>query len=367
MGLVDLFKNKNKIEKKETLVESKEESVVEEKSLDIPKVIIDDFELYSFVGDWLGLLPAWVGLLPSIGKLSIEEILNKAKIPESNFKEVPNRFGIILKQIGIDSNEICHLNTLNKDKYSFNCHFENANDDAEISLVFADMVERGYELTIDYQNSKKTYDYDYLLDSSTDKLGVKLRYYTLENSNNGNHYMRYLSTHASYFTLTNNDFNFDITIYTPHNMEIPSEGVYTLKNEKQLEQYLLDLSFPIAIDEVYKKICELSLESPISEYPTLSLKVEKELNNGKRITTDSLLMKDGELKNFTITRDDTIVSTNDGNKFTFMFNIETSGFEEVTDEELEKETIEKFKNIQKEVAKRRFEVQQVKQLKKTVF
>ena len=66
------------------------------------------------------------------------------------------------------------------------------------------------------------------------------------------------------------------TIWLADNLFIKqgSDGVYRIKNEKELISYLTSLTFPVEIDLVYKKICEISL-GDINIYPEFCLKVTK--------------------------------------------------------------------------------------------
>lgn len=92
-----------------------------------------------------------------------------------------------------------------------------------------------------------------------------------------------------------------------------SDYTFRMKNEEQLQQYLLGLSFPLKIDEVYKKIVEISIDS-INEYPNFNLKVERKLDEKKQKTTGRISLNYGQLKIFTMTIEGKTISIDsDGN------------------------------------------------------
>ena len=83
-----------------------------------------------------------------------------------------------------------------------------------------------------------------------------------------------------------------------------------MENEEQLQQYLLGLTFPLEINEVYKKISEISTSS-VNEYPSFKIEVKREKNNK---TTDAMSLNHGQLKKFIITKGGkTITIDSDGN------------------------------------------------------
>lgn len=127
----------------------------------------------------------------------------------------------------------------------------------------------------------------------------------MTNEKNGNTYYRYLSPNNVLIKLTKLDYEFSISIDNPKRVKSKDKSsyIFRLRNEEELEQYLLELQFPFFIEEVYKKLCEISLE-PVTKYPKLLLKVEKPKYGypSKRITTDFIGMQNGQVFSFTITR-----------------------------------------------------------------
>lgn len=313
MNIKDLFKRKNKEE------EPNQELAVDEvkEEIDIPNVVFEDLELQVTVGQWLGLLSSRQGTGNSsimlYSHLSAAELMERTNIPAEKFDEINEKFGLLLKSAGIDTTETCTLDQFDKDKFSFNCHFSNEDMDAKISLRWGDFMDFGPEFTIDLPNITKTYDYCGEYEDRPARLS--LRHYTISNPNNGNSCHRYLSPYSSNFSLQNGDYTFSIEIDKPEGIthDLFSDYVFAIRNEEQLEQYLLGLSFPIAIDEVYKSICEISA-SPVSEYPKFKIEVEKKVDEKNSKTIDMVSLSHGKLKKFIITKNGrTIAIDGDGN------------------------------------------------------
>lgn len=300
MNIKDIFKGK-KAKENQTLDISKGEK----EALDVPTVIFEDLELQVTIGQWLGILSSQQGFENSdftiYTHLSAEELMKKVNIPAEKFEKIVTKFGLLLKIVGIENTETCILNQFDKDNFSFNCHFNNSGNDANISLRWGDMMDFNPEFTINYQNESKTYDY---LAEAEEKIArLKLQHYTVKNPENGNSCYRYLSPYTADFTLTNGEYSFSIEIKRPESIKVDvfSDYVFRLKDEKQLQQYLLGLIFPLEINEVYKKVCEIST-SLINEYPSFKIEVERKLNEKNNKTTDMISLNYGQLKNFIITK-----------------------------------------------------------------
>lgn len=239
--------------------------------------------------------------------------MKKLNIQTKKLEEIVTKFGLLLKLVGIDNAETCTLNQFDRDNFSFNCHFNNSGNDANISLRWGDMIDFGPEFIIDYQNESK--NYEYWKESEEKSTRLNLQYYTIKNTENGNSCSRYLSPYSISFTLQNGEYTFSIDIDRPESIkaDVFSDYTFKIKNEEQLQQYLLGLSFPFEINDVYKKICEISIDS-ITEYPNFNLKVVRKIDEKKNKITDMLSLTHGQLKKFIITKDGrTIAIDSDGN------------------------------------------------------
>lgn len=289
----------------------------EEEALDVPKVVFEDLELQVTIGQWLGILSSQQGFgnadFTIYTHLSAEELMKKIDIPAEKFEKIGTKFGLLLKMAGIDSAETCTLNQFDKDNYSFNCHFNNNGNDANLSLRWGDMIDFGPELTINYQNESKTYDYWAETDEKPTRLN--LQHYTIKNPENGNSCYSFLSQYRTYLSLTNGEYSFSIEIDRPESIkdDVFSDYVFRLENEEELIQYLLGLTFPLEINEVYKKICEIST-SNVDEYPSFKIEAKKKLDEKNKKKTDMVSLNHGQLRRFIITKGGkTIAIDSDGN------------------------------------------------------
>lgn len=175
------------------------------------------------------------------------------------------------------------------------------------------MLDDGPEFTINYQNMSKTYDYWQEYEERSIRL--KLQHYTINNPENGNSCYKDLSVDTANFILKNGEYSFSIDIKRPKSskVDVLSDYVFRLENEEQLQQYLLGLTFPLDINEVFKKICEISTSS-VNEYPSFKIEVKRKLDKNNNKTTDMISLNHGQLEKYIITtRGKTIAFDSDGN------------------------------------------------------
>lgn len=87
-----------------------------------------------------------------------------------------------------------------------------------------------------------------------------------------------------------------------------------LDNEIELQKYLMNLEFPISIEEVYKKICEISL-GDVSKYSRIVLQCCDNSKNG--MITDMIVLSDGNFEKFGMTKDGITVFIDKNDNFTY--------------------------------------------------
>lgn len=285
---------------------------------DGPKVIFDDLKLKITIGQWLGLLPPQKeekeGAVSIITHLDAEELMKATDIPKSKLDEIDKRFGYLLKLAGIDPKETCTLNQYNKDAFSFNCVLQNCQSNAKISLKWSSFMDSGPKLIIDYKGERRTYEYWTWIEPDKEIINLGLEHYTKINEANDNSYFRYLSKYGVSISLQNEDYHFSISFDRPRGKT--DNKPYTLDKENKLQEFLLGLSFPFDICEVYKKICEICdiTTDLLTTIPSFSLKVERKLNEKQEVVTDKIDFYYGQLKCFVLTRNGkTITIDRDGN------------------------------------------------------
>ena len=102
------------------------------------------------------------------------------------------------------------------------------------------------------------------------------------------------------------DTNFVIRIKKPSS-KIVKGNSYILDNELELVNYLRTLTMPFDMMEVYKRICEISLNNDISLYPEITLGESNKVNNSWKCI-NLITLKNGEM--------DTVIRTIGDKKIT---------------------------------------------------
>lgn len=316
MNIKNIFRRKgiSNASEKESLSNVNSVGVV---NTNLPKVIFEDMGLKVAIGQWLGILSSRKAYVTLEGTmythLSAEELMDLTSISAEQLKLIEEKFAQLLKMAGVPKEETCTLRKYDRENFSFECHFGNSNDAAKIDLRYGDMMDSGPEFIIDYNNSRRTYDY--WKDRKSDEVNMKMQHYTVVNPANGNSCFRFYSPYSVTFNLRNGDYCFAISVDRPDNINVPSLKDYTfeLKNEDKIQQYLLGLEFPLDINEVYKKIAEISSGFG-DQYSDYSFKVEKQLDKRKSKTTDLVDVSNGRLNKFIVTKGErTIFVDSEGN------------------------------------------------------
>lgn len=232
----------------------------------MPKIVFQQWQLQIAIGQWLHM---------------------DASQP---LTEIEKKFSYVLKLAGIEENEICVLKEFDKEKFSFNCYLKNTNINTNIELKWGD-INIPKELTINYPQKAITYQYY----QEEEKPILKQHHYTIKNSQNKNKCSRFISPHNIVLTVQNEEYTLSLKI---ENTKENNSSVFSLKKEAELQIYLLGLSFPLEINTIYKKICEITIDF-INKYPKFELQIE---NNVTKETTDIISLIYGNLKKFMITK-----------------------------------------------------------------
>lgn len=262
---MSLLKRKKVIEKATSI--NQENEIVK-----TPKVIYKGYDLQVFIGKW-------------ISQSSYENI-------EDLEKTLAN-FGTVLSLIGINPNETCIIDELNEQEQSFHCHLKEANEDMKMSLDNGDGQDFGPELEIIEENGKRVYEY--YPERSTRALRVALRQQIIQNEEN------VYKKDSHYYTVDITAGNATNDIAIKINPVVEADD-FTLPNERKLQKYLLGLTFPVEMSEIYPKIVEL-FQNEIEEYPTFSLQIKKKMNIQKDEIVDAIFLNYGNLDKYIATRD----------------------------------------------------------------
>lgn len=239
-----------------------------------PKVIINDIELKNEIGRWLGVN-----------------------------KNIINVFSKLLLNVGfnVDDEIVLYKYFYMEDNYLSFSYIVNGKNPYKKNVI---MLEYGKEDSkpsiIVYTGSKNTRSkIEYEVNREKEKYTVVSK--TFEDKRYGMLNRIYYDDKAIFFVEKN---DYELCLYISKSDEVKNEDwVYKLRNEKELVSYLNSLVFPVDIDLVYKKICEISL-GDINMYPEFCLKVTKydTLENLEEVT-DIIELEDGNLISFGMSKD----------------------------------------------------------------
>ena len=337
-------------------------SLKEIQSMKLPQVTFDSQELMAKIGEWTGILYD-SEMQDYCNKRNRHNPFIRVYFPKPVVDRIKLEFQYVLLCAGIDKDEECTLGQLDDNNFSFKCHLKKANKDLDISLRWETLDDLG-QITVEDDTRKATYEHLFYRNEKMSE--VKPYYYSLKNGNTS--CFRLLSGRNAEYTLRDQDnHSLKISVGRPDWITEPIyDYQYRLKNEKELENYLLGLTFPIDISEVYKKLISISL-GKAADYPGITLEAKK----GDDVPTDKIALSYGKLLEFMITKGGKRVQFDkDGNwKFdTDDVSVETSQDGSVSynmratsyDELLKCFSQNQFSDVQKEV-------ESVKQYSKTIF
>lgn len=257
----------------------------------VPKVVITDKNLEKVIGRWMGTQV-----------------------------NVSKKFGEVLINVGFKvSDEVVLCKYQEKDlSFTYIVNGKNPYKKNTISLGFenADNKNPHIIITTGSKNTRSRMVYE-LERTKNNKIGNKYKIvsYTKEDKR-GLMLSRHYDEMKAEFFIERDDYELYFSVKEPMCLFLKrdGEGIYRIKNEKELINYLTSLRFPVEIDLVYKKICEISL-GDIGVYPEFSLKVTKyDMNEGLEEVTDVIELTDGKLSSFGMTRNGmTIILDDEGN------------------------------------------------------
>lgn len=253
-----------------------EECAIEDRKdegITLPRIVLDELDLQEAVGRWLGL--------------QSEQELCSTRLVSTEFAQV-------LKMIGVDSHEKCVLNHYDSKNNSFHMSFQKKMKDMEVTLKHSTFNSEK-QLVIQEEQTEKTYGYVY---GTND-----IEYYQLKGLIRGNTLWKgVVAGHSCVCSLVVNSGKYKLVLQFPgmmnQNMFPEENGDVTdhLVHDEKLEAYLLGLTFPVAVEDVYKKICKLSSEK-INNSHRFMMEIEK---NGS--STDFIHVNKGEMVEFITTR-----------------------------------------------------------------
>lgn len=270
---------------------------IENAKAKVPKVIFETYDMQVQVGRWLEIIPEPPKNIDIKKKHSFLNFFNRKKnektktqeehISKKVLEKVSHRFGELLLLMGVDNSVSCFLISVPGKECCFDCYFSNK-EKARIQLYYSD-EQKGPLIIF---NDKF---YEYYPWYSEDNF----RFY-FDNHNKEERTCARLYDNSPSFYLEKG--NYSIKIHINDSVEIPIE------RRVELNQYVLGLSLPFKVDEIYKKLCSIS---PELLNQAKSLKIEVSDKNGQ--ITDLISLEYGKLNTFTKTeRGITITIHGDG-------------------------------------------------------
>lgn len=362
MGLKKLLMDILRIKPEEKTLTTQEEN--------IPLVYFEDKILWITVGQWMNILPNTIttygpGITISTS-LSAEELMKERDISDSCLEEIEKRFGNLLKDIGINNEELCIFSEFNQENLSFKCSFYDAEDDATISLRYGNMDFMD-QLIIEYNGCVKRYDFLPATDKRTEKLSLSS--FSKKIDDNDLKLYRYISEYNYNCDIYDNNNRVFINISYPEMLKENEINPYI--DEEKMEELLSSYKFPIKIDELCKKITE-AFKIDCNSFPKISIKIKKMEGYNEKELTDEVLFKKGEFKKFVITKDQKTLSLDNFDNWSYVsseYNVAKNqdnkisyGFKESSSENLF------FMDCPAvHIAQAKTEIEEAKKLTKTIF
>ena len=263
--------------------------------LDIPGVVFEKLELQVAVGQWLGVLPSHkkIGKLGSRVNTPVDAatLMRISKITDDKLKKVQQEFGKVLKQAGIDSSDVCRLCEYEKDWNRFSCHFRNEFYSAIISISQSPFEP---ELIIDTPTFSKRYEY--FPETKESPIRLKLKKHVKKNSKKGLEFysIKHKSSYNGILYKKDETDVVDIIIGYPNSLEERNGKPYF--DEAKMEELLLELSFPVKLEDLCESITAL-LFVDIASYPKFSIEVKK-MKGEQEEVTDMMALENGQLTKF---------------------------------------------------------------------
>lgn len=245
-------------------------------------------------------------------------------------------FSEVLSQIGFSNTDRVVLYDMDNKNLKFKFTYMNRQTpkDSQMELFYGDQEDYPAIIVSDAEN-KRYYEYRGCAEDAYVP-DLVMCYYTLiedaqdvtssipqqkVNKTNGHTYTRYLTPNNVRVCVTNSEYEMCLSIYREKQLkdihqqrahelmmgiDVYSDQPFRLANENLLEDYLLNLELPWVIDEVYKKICALTMPKGNRNY-LFNLEIRKKNDMGSKVT-DELIFNNGRLSKATITKNGRTVS-----------------------------------------------------------
>ena len=193
-----------------------------------------------------------------------------------NKKTATEGMSEILFELGYGSEETVILDDFSISEFSFACSTD-SNKNMRITLVPSSLEENAVVITeTDGTTTKAVRTYECIHRLENNREHLKPYNCEITSKTNGNIFSQTYAQHHWEAEITNEKDEKTYTFYiktvkpkiNAESYAVTKDGFFELDNAEELQKYLLGLSFPVDFEEVYKKLCEISL-TPVSEFPNL--------------------------------------------------------------------------------------------------
>ena len=204
------------------------------------------------------------------------------------------KFEQVLLDIGFNKDDIVYLYEKNNNlEYCYSVNEDEKNTNNFIKLSFGAFMDRGS--SIDIWNNEGYKNYSFVEDNFDNekrifKLSINEKKISRDIS-----YRRYFDSYYALFEIKNKDYKFEFIV---SNYSNDKENIIKLDNEDKLEEYLVNLIFPVDIIDVYKNIVDIC-NLDVSKYQSFEIKIIPS-KVGKK--GDMIELKDGEFIQINMTK-----------------------------------------------------------------
>lgn len=226
----------------------------------------------------------------------------------NNFLNLDNFYDVLIN-LGISKNEIVYLykDYMNKDRFIYSYEKDKIDID---KWIFYDLKNK--EITINDRNGYKNYKIKYL-DSNNYELKLYSKKRLIDDSVTCFHKYGFDN---SLFVIDNGDYELTLEILLNMDNGCLLSEIEEI-NSLELEEYLVNLEFPIVIEELYKDISKI-LKLDESMFKIFDLVITKNMDRKKvDIVMDQILICGGNLQRIIKSYEYGIITLNNDGSFIY--------------------------------------------------
>lgn len=270
------------------------------KKSELPQVIVDK-ELAVIIEQWIDYFPFSETMETPVFSLLIplraSSLVKLGIVTPKGFDVIKQKIGYLLTCIGISKEETCELTNFDLENTSFQLMLKEANKVMNVQLTWRGFSSSGAQMIIQDEDKKRVYDYHPSFQEIP--MHLTLQEYVYQDKEHQSTYTRMFSSVSFSCRVKCRDDSLSLYLVKPYSDL--NKKPFTLNHEKELEQYLCGLTFPVSIDQVYQKIESLTF-SQVEEYPKMHLEVQKKEKDQEKVT-DFISLEYGKMDKVMMTKE----------------------------------------------------------------